>query len=121
MASSSSMTWMTAVRRHREILLPLTAAQREAKGRAASGVGVRSDPPAMRLDDGAEIDRPTPMPWRLVVTKGWNSCSAMSGAMPEPVSATLMAQHAVLFGAVEIDEFAPVRRLHRLDRRCGSG
>ena len=35
-----------------------------------------------------EIERPTPMPCSLVVTKGWNSWSAIAGAMPVPVSAT---------------------------------
>ena len=39
-----------------------------------------------------EIDRPTPMPVRFVVTNGWNSWSATSGEIPPPVSETVMDQ-----------------------------
>ena len=34
-----------------------------------------------------QIERPSPMPLRLVVTKGWNRLRATSGARPAPVSA----------------------------------
>ena len=54
------------------------------------------------------------MPWRLVVMNGWNSCSAISGAMPEPVSATL-TRTCVLPGRCDRDrQLAGLRRLHRV-------
>src|SRR4051812_24582507 len=52
MASSSSMTCTTALSDGIADLLLAHRPQRGAKGRAAGGVGVRSDLSAMGLDDG---------------------------------------------------------------------
>ena len=95
-ASSSSMTWTIGVSRHRSSSSVCDAPQGEAEDRAAARdwLRPRSGRHALRRSC-ARSTGPTPMPCRLVVTKGWNSCSATSGAMPGPVSATLTCDHAV--------------------------
>ena len=62
-----------------------------------------------------EIDRPTPMPWRLVVMNGWNNCALISGAIPVPVSATLISTMLVRRRRRRDYELAPFRFLHRLE------
>ena len=68
----------------------LTAPKGETEDGAAAGVRLDPDPAAMRFDDrAARSTGRRPCPSRLVVTNGWNSWSAISGAIPGPVSATL--------------------------------
>ena len=55
-----------------------------------------------------EIDSPMPMPCRFVVTKGRNSCAAISGGIPPPE----FGNHVVRSGRGGDDELAAIGRLH---------
>ena len=61
-----------------------------------------------------EIDSPTPMPCRFVVTNGWNSRDATSGEMPQPVSATSTTTILSSAGLVETLQLAAFGGLHGL-------
>ena len=62
-----------------------------------------------------EIDRPTPMPCRLVVMNGWNSCAVISGEMPAPVSVTEIFDHVIGGERRRNHKLAALGILHRLD------
>ena len=55
------------------------------------------------------------MPCALVVTNGWNSRSAISGAMPGPVSMTLISTSSSSIMRGLDRQLAPRAAFHRLD------
>ena len=59
-----------------------------------------------------EIERPTPIPWRFVVTNGWKSCAVISGEIPAPVSETLISTMLSGTRRGRDDKFALVRVFH---------
>ena len=69
-ASSSSTTWTVPVLCTAVLLLH--PRQREAENGAAAGFGLTQMRPPWASTNVRQIDKPTPMPCGLEVTKGWN-------------------------------------------------
>src|SRR6478752_514421 len=116
MASSSSMTCTTALSDGIADLLLGHRPQREAKSRAASGVGVRSDVAAMGLDDGAGNRQADAHTMALVGDEGLEQMRSYVRRNPRAGVSNADGEHAILVGGGRNRELAPVRRLHRLDR-----
>ena len=103
---------------------PLASADRQAhvEDHAAARIVARAQPAAVRIDDrAADRQADARCPPGLVVTNGWNSRSATSGASPGPVSATVISTRSLPGRPRADDDLAPLdrRRAHR--RCCGSG
>ena len=90
------MTWTTWLARHGQDVSSASR-QRKVKRKIVPPPGRASTQilPPCASTMVRQIDRPSPMPLRLVVTNGWKRCAATSGASPAPVSATLTSHRLV--------------------------
>src|SRR6476661_8656445 len=115
MASSSSMTCTTGLSDGIADLLLGHRPQREAKGRAAGGVGARSNLSTMGLDNGAGNRQADAQALAFVGDEGLEQMSRYVRRNPRAGVRDADSEHAILVGGGRNRELAPGRRLHRLD------
>src|SRR3954471_18121854 len=115
MASSSSMTCTTALSDGIADLLLGHRPQREAKGRAAGGVGGRSDLSAMGLDNGAGNRQADAHAVAFVGDERLEQMSRYVRRNPRAGISDADNKHAILVGRGGDSELALLRGFHGLD------
>src|SRR3954468_6008622 len=110
MASSSSMTCTTGLSDGIADLLLGHRPQREAKGRAAGGVGARSNLSAMGLDNGAGNRQADAHAVAFVGNEGLEQMSRYVRRNPRAGVRDADSEHTVLVGGGRNRELAPLRR-----------
>src|SRR6476659_571837 len=115
MASSSSMTCTTGLSDGIADLLLGHRPQREAKGRAAGGVGARSNLSAMGLDNGAGNRQADAHAVAFVGDEGLEQMSRYVRRNPRAGVRDADSEHTVLVGGGRNRELAPLRGFHGFD------